>query len=134
MPAPGNKLRLPALVALTMGPALAVGLGLWVLAELVPECRTDVRESLTSPDGATTLVVLGLDCGAATGSNNTQAAVHMSDEPFSQETAEVFFSADGVHALAPRWTAAGAIEITEPAGATIHRRLETVSGIPVGYR
>lgn len=133
MPAPGNKLRLPALIALTMGPALVVGIGLWVLAELVPECQPDVRASLISPDGAVALVVFGLDCGATTGSN-TQAAVHTSDEPFSQETAEVFFAADGVHDLAPRWTAARAIEITEPAGVTVHRRLETISGIPVAYR
>lgn len=133
MPAPGNKLRLPALIALTMGPALVVGIGLWVSAELVPECRPDIRESLTSPDGAVTLVVFGLECGATTGSSNTQAAVHMSDEPFSRETGEVFFAADGVHDLNPRWTSARAIEITEPAGVTVHRRLEIVSGISVAY-
>ncbi|GLQ52870.1 hypothetical protein [Devosia nitrariae] len=133
MPAPGSKLRLPALIALTTGPALVVGVGLWVLTELVPECRPDVRENLTSPDGAVTLVVFGLDCGATIGSN-TQAAVHMSDELFSQETAQVFFAADGAHDLAPRWTAAGEIEITEPAGATVHRRLETIDEIPVTYR
>jgi hypothetical protein len=133
MPAPRNKLGLPALIALTTGPALVVGIGLWVLTELVPDCRPDIRESLISPDGAVTLVVFGLDCGAATGSNNTQAAVHMSDEPFSQETGEVFFAADGVHDLNPRWTATGAIEITEPAGVTVDRRLEIVSGIAVAY-
>lgn len=134
MPAPGNKLRLPALIALTMGPALVIGIGLWMLAEFVPQCRPDVRESLVSPDGELTLVVFGLDCGATTGSNNTQAAVHMSDELFSQETGEVFFAADGVHDLNPRWTGAGAIEITEPAGVTVHRRLERVADIPVTYR
>jgi hypothetical protein len=132
MPAPANKLRLPALIALTTGPALVVGIGLWVLTELVPECQPDMRESLPSPDGAVTLVVFGLDCGGTTGSN-TQAAVHMSDEPFSQETAQVFFAADGVHDLVPRWTSGGAMEITEPAGITVHRRLETVSGISVTY-
>lgn len=133
MPAPGNKLRLSTLVALTTGPALVVGVGLWTLAELVPECRPDVRESMPSPDGAVTLVVFGLDCGATTGVN-TQAAIHTSDEPFSRERAQVFFAADGVHALAPRWTEAGAIEIAEPAGVTVHRRLETVAEIPVSYR
>lgn len=128
-----NKLGLPALLALTAAPALVVGAGLWFLADLVPQCTPDVRESILSPDGATTLVVFGLECGATTGSN-TQAAIHPASEPFSSDTAQTFFSADGVHDLGARWDADGNIEINLPQDAAINRQVDEVAGHAVIYR
>jgi hypothetical protein len=131
MPAPGRKFSLPLLVALTIGPALIVGAGLWLLADFVPQCTPDLREDVTSPDGAATLAVFGLDCGAQTGTN-TQAAIHPAAEPFSPDNAEVFFAADGTHELSPRWRE-GTIMIDAPEGATITRQLDRVGSFPVAY-
>ena len=132
MPARGRKLSLPLLVALTTGPALVVGAGLWLLADLVPQCVPEVRESVTSPDGTATLAVFGLACGTATADSNTQAAVHPAAEPFSTDNAEVFFAADGTHQLSPRWREGG-IVIDAPEGAAITRRLDRVGSFPVAY-
>jgi len=132
MPAAGRKLPLALLIALTTGPALVVGAGLWLLADLVPECVPDLRESVTSPDGTTILAVFGLDCGGATAGPNTQAAIHPATEPFSQENAQVFFAADGTHQLSPRWREGG-IVIDAPEGAAITRQLDRVGSFPVVY-
>lgn len=128
-----NKLGLPTLLALTAAPALVVGAGLWFLADLVPQCTPDMRNSIISPDGATKLVIFGLDCDASTGPN-TQAAIHPAAEPFSSETAQTFFSAGGKHDLAARWDAGGNIEITVPESAAIYRQAEEVAGLTVLYR
>jgi hypothetical protein len=127
-----NKLGLPVLLALTVAPALVVGVGLWLLADLVPQCSPDVRQSIASPDGATTLVTFGLDCGD--GSSNTQAAIHPAGAAFSSETAQTFFSAEGEHDIAARWDGKGNIEITLPRDAEINRKVDTVAGISVVYR
>ncbi|WP_152664505.1 hypothetical protein [Devosia geojensis] len=120
------------LIALTTGPALVVGTGLWLLADLMPQCAPEVHESVTSPDGTATLAVFSLDCGAADGSN-TQAAVHSAAEPFSQENAQVFFVAEGTHDLSPRWREDGSIVIDAPAGAAITRQLDRVGSSAVVY-
>jgi len=127
-----NRLGVPVLLALTAGPALILGAALWFLADLVPQCTTQVRSSAVSPDSATTLVTFSLDCGS--GPENIQAAIHTSAEPFSPDTAQTFFSAEGTQDIAARWHADGAIEIRLPESASINRQADEVAGIAVTYR
>lgn len=127
-----NRLSLPLLIGLTAGPALIVGAGLWLLADLMPGCDADIRESVNAPDGAMALTVFGLDCGATTGFN-TQAAIHPAADPFTASEALTFFAADGLHALHPEWTAEG-IALTLPADDQVLRRADSVGGVPVRYR
>jgi hypothetical protein len=132
-PRRSNRLGLPVLIALTVAPALVIGAGLWFLADMVPQCTPDMRQSIASPDGTRTLVVFGLDCGTTTGFN-TQAAIHPSSETFNAETAETFYSAQGRFDPQVRWTGPAAIEITTPPETEIYRQEKTIGPVTVAYR
>mgnify|MGYP001296004484 CR=1 FL=1 len=128
---PATKMPLPVLLALTLGPAIAIGGTLWVVSDLVPACVIEERQRLTSPDNQFDLVVFSRDCGD-TGPNRQAALVPPGEEiPFD---AASFFSAGSEADLAPRWLSAEAVEITRPADATIFREDASVAGVTVHYR
>ena len=50
------RMPLPVLLALTAGPALIIGMTLWFVNSLVPECTVTEQERLTAPSGEFDLV------------------------------------------------------------------------------
>ncbi len=126
-----NKLPLSVLLALTLGPALAIGITLWFVASLVPECTITERTRLTAPDNQFDLIIFARDCGGTP--PNTQAALIPPGERISFDAAS-FFSAATDADLSPRWDSNGQIELTIPAGTEVLRQDETVAGVNVIYR
>lgn len=125
------KMPLPVLLALTIGPALAIGATLWVVNDLVPACTVAEQARVSGPHHEFDLVVFSRDCGDRTGPN-TQAALIPFGDPLPDDAAaflQIAAKAD-VH---PGWSADGEIEITLPPDTEIARRDETVAGIDVIY-
>lgn len=125
-------MSLAVLLALTLGPALAIGATLWFVTGLIPECAVREQQRLPAPDGAFDLVIFARDCGATTGAN-TQAALVPPGEAVPFDAAS-FVSVGAQTDLAPRWTGDGGIEMTLPPTAEIYRRDASVAGIAVSYR
>ena len=122
---------LPVLLALTAGPALIIGMTLWFVADLMPECVITERERLTAPTGDFDLVTFSRACGDA--EINFQAALVPPGEEVPFDAAS--FASVGTDAdLDPRWDAYGNIELTLPPDAAIYRQDDAVAGIAVIYR
>ncbi|WP_338720195.1 hypothetical protein [Devosia sp. XK-2] len=119
------------LLALTAGPALAIGVTLWVVNDMVPACTLSESQRLTSPDEQFDLVTFSRDCGDTPA--NIQAALVPKGEDVPYDAAS-FVSVAAAADLEPAWTENGAIEINLPEDADIFRRDETVAGIAVTYR
>jgi hypothetical protein len=128
---PRNKMPVPVLLALTVGPALLIGATLWVVSDLVPACTVTETARLTSPDGQFDLVTFSRDCGDTP--PNMQAALVPPAEDVVFDAAS-FVSVAAAADLAPRWDADGNVEITLPAGADVLRQDDSVAGISVRYR
>lgn len=119
------------LIALTAGPALAIGATLWFVTTLVPECVLNEHQRLTAPDNAFDLVTFSRSCGDTPA--NTQAALVPPGEAVPFDAAS-FFSVTTDADLSPRWTAANAIEITRPTTGEVLRQDANVAGVAVTYR
>jgi hypothetical protein len=65
--------RTRSLIAIAVVPVALVGIALWWVTGLVPECSNTPQLSLDSPDATRSLVVFTRACGA--GSLNTQAVI-----------------------------------------------------------
>lgn len=126
-----NRMPPAIWLALTAGPALAIGVTLWFVGSLVPECVATESKRLPAPDAAFDLVVFSRDCGDTP--PNTQATLLPHGETLPYDAAS-FLSMGTVADLAPRWDAYGNIEITLPGDGEIFRQDETVAGIAVIYR
>ena len=123
---------LPLFAALTAGPALIVGAGLWWLGSSAPTCALDIQQSLVSPDGRFDLVIFSRNCGDST-DPNTQAALIPAGSDLPEDAAS--FASIGTQAdLAPRWDGFGNIELTLPSDAEIYRQDDAVAGVTVIYR
>lgn len=125
------RMPLPVLLALTAGPALIIGMTLWFVNSLVPECTVTEQERLTAPSGEFDLVTFSRACGDT--EPNIQAALVPSGEEVPFDAAS-FVSIGAEADLDPRWDAYGNIELTVPADVTIYRRDDAVAGIAVIYR
>jgi hypothetical protein len=97
----------------------------------LPPCETTISNRLTAPDGRFDLVLFSQRCGEASGAN-TQAALLPMGEQLSPDAAS-FVSVGAEADLQPRWSGAGAIELTLP-DADIYRQDASVAGIRVVYR
>ncbi len=126
-----TKMPMAVLLALTLGPAIAIGATLWFVASLVPECTIDETDRLTSPDNQFDLVVFSRNCGDT--APNTQAALVPPGEDVPFDAAS-FYSVGAAADLAPRWVSPTAIELSSPAGATTYRNDDTVAGVIVTYK
>lgn len=126
-----TKMPPAVLLALTAGPALAIGVTLWVVNDMVPACTLSESQRLTSPDEQFDLVTFSRDCGDTPA--NIQAALVPKGEDVPYDAAS-FVSVAAAADLEPAWTENGAIEINLPEDADIFRRDETVAGIAVTYR
>lgn len=128
------KMKMPpaVLVALTAGPALAVGMTLWFVASLFPECVVTENQRMTAPDNQFDLVTFSRNCGATT-TANMQAALVPPGEAVPFDAAS-FVSVGADADMRPRWDGSGNIELTLPEGAEIYRQDETVAGVSVIYR
>ena len=122
---------LPVLLALTVGPALIIGMTLWFVTGLVPECIIAEQERLTAPSGEFDLVTFSRACGDT--EPNMQAALVPAGEEVAFDAAS-FVSVGAAADLAPRWDAYGNIELTLPADVTIYRQDDAVAGVTVIYR
>lgn len=126
-----TKMPVAVLLALTLGPALAIGTTLWFVADLVPECIVTESQRLTSPDRQFDLVIFSRKCGD-TGPNTQAALVPTAEEiPFD---AASFYSVDVTADLTPRWLSPTAIELTAPADAAALRDDASVAGVTVTYK
>lgn len=119
------------LVALTLGPALAIGMTLWFVNDMIPECTVSEHQRLTAPDNQFDLVTFSRACGPTEANIQAVLVPPGEDVPFD---AASFVSVGSEADLQPRWDAYGNIEITLPAGAEIYRQDEEVAGIGVIYR
>jgi hypothetical protein len=126
-----TKMPTAVLLALTAGPALAIGVTLWVVNDMVPACTLTESQRLTSPDEQFDLVTFSRDCGDTP--ENMQAALVPPGEPVPYDAAS-FVSVLAGTDLEPGWTESGTIEINLPEDAEILRQDETVAGIAVAYR
>ena len=125
------KMPLPVLLALTVGPALIIGMTLWFVTGLVPECIIAEQERLTAPSGEFDLVTFSRACGDT--EPNMQAALVPAGEEVAFDAAS-FVSIGAEADLDPRWDGYGNIELTVPADATIYRQDDAVAGVTVIYR
>lgn len=128
------KMKMPPaiLLALTIGPALAIGMTLWFVNDLLPECEVTEHERLPAPDGQFDLITFSRNCGATTTANMQAALVPPGEDiPFD---AASFVSVGSDTDLEPVWGEGGTLGITLPVGAEIYRQDETVAGITVVYR
>jgi hypothetical protein len=128
---PKAKMPVAVLLALTAGPALAIGVTLWVVNDMVPACVVTEAERLTAPDGEYDLVTFSRACGETP--PNIQAALVPPGEEVPFDAAS-FVSVVEATELTPRWIADGQIEITLPQTGEVLRQDETVADIPVVYR
>lgn len=122
---------LAILLALTVGPAIAIGTTLWFVNDLVPECVLTEASRQTAPDGQYDLVTFSRACGET--APNIQAALVPPGEAVPFDAAS-FLSIAADADLAPRWTTDGEVELTLPANAEILRQDRTVAGVAVIYR
>lgn len=128
---PQMKMPPAILIALTLGPAIAIGATLWLVNDMIPECVVAEHERLTAPDNQFDLVTFSRACGPTEA--NVQAALVPPGEDIPFDAAS--FASIGADAdLQPRWDAYGNIELTLPEGAEIHRQDDAVAGISVIYR
>lgn len=127
-----NRMPLAVLLALTLGPAIAIGMTLWFVTDLLPRCVVEEQRRLPAPDGAFDLVVFSRDCGATT-TTNTQAALVPPGEEVPFDAAS-FVSIAAAADLAPRWDEEGRIEIVLPPDVEIYRQDDGVAGVAVRYR
>lgn len=127
-----NRMPLAVLLALTLGPAIAIGMTLWFVTDLLPRCVVEEQRRLPAPDGAFDLVVFSRDCGATT-TANTQAALVPPGEKVPFDAAS-FVSIAAAADLAPRWDEEGRIEIVLPPDVEIYRQDDGVAGVAVRYR
>ncbi|MDV3250243.1 hypothetical protein DevBK_02730 [Devosia sp. BK] len=126
-----TKMPMAVLLALTLGPAIAIGATLWFVAAAIPECSVNETERLPSPDGQFDLVIFSRDCGDT--DPNTQAALVPPGEDVPFDAAS-FYSVGAAADPDPRWLSATAIEIITPPEATIYRDDPTVAGVSVTYK
>ena len=128
------KMKMPPMVlnALTAGPALAIGMTLWFVNDLFPQCLVSEDQRLRAPDGQFDLVTFSRNCGATT-TANTQAALVPPGEDIPFDAAS-FVSVGAEADLQPRWDGYGNVELSLPPGAEIYRQDDTVAGIGVIYR
>jgi hypothetical protein len=126
-----RKMPVPVLLALTLGPAIAIGATLWIVTDLIPECAIAEQSRLASPDGTFDLVLFSRNCGDTP--PNVQAAIAPHGEALPYDAAS-FFSAMTEAPVEAKWTANDAVEVTPTEGATILRRDDAVAGIAVTYR
>ena len=125
-----GKMPIAVLLALTLGPAIAIGATLWFVTDLIPQCVVKENQRLTSPDEQYDLVVFSRDCGN-TEPNSQAALVPAGDEvPFD---AASFASIGNAEPMRARWDAYGNIELTLPADSEIYRLDESVAGIDTVY-
>lgn len=127
-----HKFPFGLFAGLTALPAVLVGGAIWFWADTLPGCETVIAERLTAPDQSFDLVVFSLRCGEASGAN-TQAALLPVGEPLPPDAAS-FVSVGAEANFEPRWSDAGTIELTLPAGAKIYRQDADVAGVRVSYR
>lgn len=128
---PQTKMPPAILLALTIGPALAIGMTLWFVNDLLPECVVSEHQRLTAPDSQFDLVTFSRACGPTDA--NIQATLVPPGEEVPFDAAS--FASVGSNAdLEPGWDADGNIELTLPQGAEIFRRDDSVAGINVIYR
>jgi hypothetical protein len=125
------KVRIWSLTALVMVPIALVGVVLWYLAGLVPDCTNTVALSLPSPDKTHSLVVFSRNCGATTGAN-TQAAIVAAGAQLADD-ATGFLALDGTHDLQPAWNDNASIAMTLPPQVEPIRQ-DNPAGIAISYR
>jgi hypothetical protein len=128
---PKVKMPVAVLLALTLGPALAIGTTLWVVSDIVPTCSTTEVQRLTAPDAMFDLVTFSRACVDTP--PNMQAALVPAGEQVPFDAAS-FVSVAAAVDLEPRWDAYGNIEITLPPDSEVLRQDEAVAGISVIYR
>jgi hypothetical protein len=128
---PQVKMPPAILLALTLGPALAIGMTLWLVNDMIPECVVSEHHRLTAPDNQFDLVTFSRACGPT--EPNIQAALVPPGEAVPFDAAS-FVSLGSETDLQARWDANGNIELTLPQDAEIYRQDESVAGISVIYR
>lgn len=128
---PAHKFGRWPLIAFTTLPALAIGMTLWVVSDLVPACAIIEGQRLTSPDGRFDLVTFARTCGPDT-PPNTQAALVPPGEQVPYEAAS-FVSVGASADLAPAWISPTALSITLPPESVLRSDAE-VAGVAVTYR
>ncbi|MEQ8599303.1 MAG: hypothetical protein RLP98_05195 [Devosia sp.] len=128
---PKAKMPVAVLIALTAGPALAIGMTLWVVNDMVPACVVTEAQRLTAPDGEYDLVTFSRACGETP--PNIQAALVPPGEAVPFDAASFVSIAEATE-LTPRWIAEGQIEITLPETGEVLRQDEAVAGITIVYR
>ena len=126
-----SNMPVAVLIALTAGPALAIGITLWVVNDMVPACIVTEAQRLTAPDGEYDLVTFSRACGETPPNIQAVLVPPGEDVPFD---AASFVSVVATTDLIPRWDPQGRIEITLPDDGDVLRQDETVAGIAVVYR
>lgn len=127
------KMKMPpaVLAALTLGPALAIGMTLWFVNDLLPECVVTEHQRVTSPDDKFDLVVFSRACGPTP--PNTQAALVPPGEAVQFDAAS-FYSVAVDANLAAAWDEDGRITIDAPEAVEPLRQDSAVAGVTVIYQ
>ncbi len=128
---PQMKMPPAILIALTVGPAIAIGMTLWLVNDMIPECVVTEHQRITAPDNQFDLVTFSRACGPT--EPNIQAALVPPGEQVPFDAAS-FVSVGSEADLQPRWDGYGNIELILPEGAEIYRQDDAVAGIGVIYR
>lgn len=125
-----SRMPVAVLLALTLGPAIAIAATLWFVTDLIPQCVITENQRLTSPDGQYDLVIFSRDCG------NTEANSQAALVPAGQEVpfdAASFASIGTNEPMRARWDAYDNIELHIPVDSEIYRLDENVAGINTVY-
>jgi hypothetical protein len=97
-------------------------------------CKTVVRSSIPSPDGAKSIVIFGKECGATVGFN-TQASIAPIGSPFSTEKSPAFFAISGEHVVIAKWLGDSTVEISSiPKGERVFKSEPRVGDIKIAYK
>ena len=124
------KSRTRSLIAITVIPVALIGVLLWWVTGLVPECSNTVLSTLESPDAGKALVVFARDCGGA--GLNTQAVI-MPPGGTLEGDATGFLAVEGRQALDARWDAYGNLEVIIPPGASVVQQQDEAGGVAIIY-
>jgi hypothetical protein len=129
---PENRIpwRIIMLVAVIAGGALSVA----YTDSLFGACKTDILDTIPSPDGSRSVVVFRKQCAAAV-PYSTQASVAPAGAAFSAERIPAFFIVAGTPAISADWRGNNKIEMAvTPAGGKVFRNQQSVGDIEVAYK
>jgi hypothetical protein len=96
-------------------------------------CEVDIRKRILSPDGAKSIVISGVDCGATT-PFNTQVSIASNRGKFSREKAHPFLVVRGQHEVAAKWLGDDVVGILGFGADRVYKQEQSAGEIRIEYK